>query len=102
MEKDSLINATSHCRLHEKSRRGHLFHPFLTFHISNPVIPMFIILQILKKEKNNISSFIFDCSMPIMTSFADLPGKFENSYIVSHSSNHNSRLHKQDKNTALS
>jgi hypothetical protein len=38
-----LINATSHCRHHEKSRRRHLFHPFLTFHISNPVIPMFII-----------------------------------------------------------
>jgi hypothetical protein len=38
----------------------------------------------------------------IMTSFVDLPGKLENSYIVSHSSNHNSRLHKQDKNTALS
>jgi hypothetical protein len=27
----------------------------------------------------------------IMTSFAHLPGKFENSYIVSHSSNHNKK-----------
>ena len=27
----------------------------------------------------------------IMTSFVDLPGKFENSYIVSHSSNHNKK-----------
>jgi hypothetical protein len=34
----------------------------------------------------------------IMTLFADLPGKFENSYIVSHSSNHNSD---SDKNTAF-
>jgi hypothetical protein len=46
-----LINATSHCRHHEKSRRGHLFHPFLTFHISNPVIPMFIIFADLKRRE---------------------------------------------------
>ena len=46
-----LINATSHCRHHEKSRRGHLFHPFLTFHISNPVIPMFIIFVDLKRRE---------------------------------------------------
>ena len=45
-----LINATSHCR-HEKSRRGHLFHPFLTFHISNPVISLFIILADLKRRE---------------------------------------------------
>ena len=45
-----LINATSHCR-HEKSRRGHLFHPFLTFHISNPVISMFIIFADLKRRE---------------------------------------------------
>ncbi len=38
----------------------------------------------------------------IMTSFADLPGKFENSYIVSHSSNHNSDFTNKTKNTALS
>ena len=46
-----LINATSHCRHHEKSRREHLFHPFLTFHISNPVIPMFIIFVDLKRRE---------------------------------------------------
>jgi hypothetical protein len=46
-----LINATSHCRHHEKSRRGHLFHPFLTFHISNPVIPMFIIFADLRRRE---------------------------------------------------
>ena len=46
-----LINATSHCRHHEKSRRGHLFHPFLTFHISNPVISLFIILADLKRRE---------------------------------------------------
>ena len=33
----------------------------------------------------------------IMTSFADLPGKFENSYIVSHSSNHNSNFTNKTK-----
>ena len=46
-----LINATSHCRHREKSRRGHLFHPFLTFHILNPVIPMFIIFADLKRRE---------------------------------------------------
>ena len=46
-----LINATSYCRHHEKSRREHLFHPFLTFHISNPVIPMFIIFVDLKRRE---------------------------------------------------
>ena len=46
-----LINATSHCRHHEKSRRVHLFQPFLTFHISNPVIPMFIIFVDLKRRE---------------------------------------------------
>jgi hypothetical protein len=46
-----LINATSHCRHHEKSQRRHLFHPFLTFHISNPVIPMFIIFADLKRRE---------------------------------------------------
>ena len=46
-----LINATSHCRHHEKSRREHLFHPFLTFHISNPLIPMFIIFVDLKRRE---------------------------------------------------
>ena len=54
-----LINATSHCR-HEKSRRGHLFHPFLTFHISNPVIPMFIIFADLKRrEKQHFIIYIW-------------------------------------------
>ena len=33
----------------------------------------------------------------IMTSFVDLPGKFENSYIVSHSSNHNSTSQTRQK-----
>ena len=33
----------------------------------------------------------------IMTSFVDLPGKFENSYIVSHSSNHNSDITNKTK-----
>jgi hypothetical protein len=46
-----LINATSHCRHNEKSRRGHLFHPFLTFHISNPVIPVYNICRFKKKRK---------------------------------------------------
>ena len=46
-----LINATSHCRHHEKSRRRHLFHPFLTLHISNPVIPMFIIFADLRRRE---------------------------------------------------
>ena len=42
-----LINATPHCR-HEKSRRGHLFHPFLT---SNPVIPVYNFCRFKKKRK---------------------------------------------------
>jgi hypothetical protein len=46
-------NATSHCHHHEKSRRGHLFHPFLTFHISYPVIPMFIIFADLKRREKH-------------------------------------------------
>ena len=54
-----LINATSHCRHHEKSRRGHLFHPFLTFHISNPVIPMFIIFADLKRREKQHLIFYF-------------------------------------------
>ena len=54
-----LINATSHCRHHEKSRRVHLFQPFLTFHISNPVIPMFIIFVDLKRREKTTFHHLF-------------------------------------------
>ena len=61
-----LINATLHCRHREKSQRGHLFHPFLTFHISNPVFSYVYIFCRFKKKRKTTFHHFFYCSMPLI------------------------------------